>query len=186
MILRGNVSMKICINAGHAPNGNPDPGAIGATELRESDVAHNIMQRVMFYLQQVGYETIQVQDDDLQSICDASNNFGADLFISIHCNATANSEAKGTETFCTREFSEGGKLASYIQSQIINNMGTINRGVKVGNDLYVIKHTNCPAVLVETAFISNRDDEALLAREKGKDGFARSIAVGITNYVASL
>ena len=176
--------MKICINAGHALHGNPDPGAVSSAGLRESDVTHDIMQLVMYYLQQVNYDTIQVQDDDLQCICDASNNFGADLFVSIHCNAAENREAQGTETFCSSAFSEGGKLARCIQSQIVNHMGTVDRGIKVGNGLYVIKHTDCPAVLVETAFISNNEDEALLASEQGKDDFARAIAIGVTNYVA--
>ena len=142
------------------------------------------MQLVMQYLQQVNYDTCQVQDDDLQSICDASNNFGADLFVSIHCNAADNIKAQGTETFCISELSKGRKLARCIQSQIVNHMGTVDRGIKTGNTLYVIKHTNCPAVLVETAFISNSEEEALLASEQGKEGFARAIAVGITNYVA--
>ena len=179
----GELVMKICINAGHAPNGNPDPGAVGATGLRESDVAHDIMQLTIYYLQQVGYETIQVQDDDLQNICDTSNTFGSDLFVSIHCNAAENRDIQGSETFCMSEFPEGGTLARCIQSQIISCMSTIDRGVKGGSGLYVIKHTDCPAVLVETAFISNNEDEALLASQQGKENFARSIALGITDYV---
>lgn len=178
--------MKICINAGHAPNGDPDPGAVGGTGLRESDVAYDIMQLVMYYLQQVDYKTIEVQDDDLQKICDVSNDFVADLFVSIHCNAAENRGARGTETFSMSRCSEGGKLARSIQSQIVSRMGIVNRGVKVCEDIYVIKHTNCPAVLVETAFISNDEDEALLASEEGKDEFARAIALGVTNYAAGL
>lgn len=174
--------MKIAINGGHYPG--KDPGAVGATGLQEAVVAQDIMQSVMYYLQQAGYETIQIQENELQDICDQSNEFGADLFVSIHCNAAGNTEAQGTETFCMSEFSEGGKLARCIQSQIISSMGTVDRGVKVGSGLYVIKHTDCPAVLVETAFISNTEDECILASEKGQDGFARAISRGITDYVA--
>lgn len=76
-------------------------------------------------------------------------------------------------------------MARCIQAQIIDSMGMVDRGVK-SDGFYVLRNTDCPAVLVETAFISNADDEALLASEKGKDDFARAIAVGITNYVASL
>ena len=176
--------MKIAINGGHFDD--KDSGAVGATGLHEANVTHRIMELVSYYLQQVDYDTLQIYENELQDICDQSNQFGADLFVSIHCNAAANTDAQGTETFCMSEFSEGGKLARCIQSQIINNMGTIDRGVKVGSGLYVIKHTDCPAVLVETAFISNSEDEALLASEKGKDDFSRAIAVGITNYVASI
>lgn len=176
--------MKIAINAGHYPG--MDSGAVGATGLQEAVVTQDVMQLIMYYLQQAGYETIQIQENELQDICDQSNNWGADLFVSVHCNAAGSRDAQGTETFCMSELSEGGKLARCIQSQIISSMGTVDRGVKVGSGLYVIKHTECPAVLVETAFISNADDEALLASEQGKDDFARAIAVGITNYVASI
>lgn len=176
--------MKIAINAGHYPG--LDSGAVGAAGLQEANVTQDIMQSVMYYLQHAGYETIAIQENELQDICDQSNQFGADLFVSIHCNAATNTEAQGTETFCMSEISEGGKLARCIQLQIISSMETVDRGVKVGSGLYVIKHTDCPAVLVETAFISNTGDEALLASEQGKDDFARAIAVGITNYVVSL
>lgn len=178
--------MRVCINAGHAPKGNPDPGAVGLTGLRESDVAYDIMQRVRYYLQKVGYETLQVQDDDLQSICDASNDFGADVFVSIHCNAASNRGAQGTETFCMNQFSEGGKLAKSIQSQVVKRLGTVDRGVKEGTCLYVLKYTACLAVLVETAFISNREDEVLLGSQQGKDDFGRAIALGITDYAAGI
>ena len=180
--------MKICINGGHYPG--LDSGAVGASGLQEANVVHDIMQSVMYYLQQAGYETIQVQENELQAICDASNNFGADLFVSIHCNAAANTEAKGTETWFNDGSIVGESLARCIQSQIINLLNTVDRGVKDAvpgvNGLYVLKNTNCPAVLVETAFISNPDDELLLASDQGKDDFARAIAVGITNYVAGI
>jgi N-acetylmuramoyl-L-alanine amidase len=172
--------MKVCINAGHASNGNPDPGAVGQTGLRESDVAYNIMGLVAQYLQQAGYNTLQVQDDSLQLICNQSNDFEADLFISIHCNAAASDQAKGTETFAYLDGSAGYKLADCIQDQIVNSMETVDRGVKT-NGFYVLRYTDCPAVLVECAFISNTDDELLLANRQ--DDFARAIARGITDYV---
>lgn len=173
--------MKICINAGHAKNGIPDPGAIGQTGLQEADVAKDIGQLVCKYLVNVGYEVLFVQENELYQITDASNNFEADLFISIHCNSAFNQDAKGTETFCYRTGGEGEKLARCIQSQIINSVGTVDRGIKTDN-FYVLRNTDCTAVLIECAFISNAEDEALLASDEGKDLFARAIAKGITDF----
>lgn len=173
--------MKITINAGHYPG--LDSGACGASGLQEAAVVANIGHKVCDYLNAVGYETLFVQENELQAICDASNAYGADLFISLHCNAAANTSAQGTETFCMSETSEGGKLAKYIHAEIINSLGTIDRGVKTAG-FYVLRYTDCPAVLVETAFISNEEDEALLADESKLDEFAKAIARGITNYVA--
>lgn len=169
--------MKICINAGHFPT--LDSGAVGQTGLQEAHVTHDVMQLVMYYLQQAGYETLQVQENELADITNASNEWGADLFVSIHCNGADNRSAQGTETFYGSE--QGAKFAQCIQSQIINSMGTVDRGIKDGSNLYVIKRTDCPAVLVELAFISNDEDEALLASEEKKDEFAKAIARGVTD-----
>ena len=173
--------MKIAINGGHFPG--VDSGAVGETGLQEACVAHDLMKLLAHYLQQVGYDVLTIQENELQDICNQSNQFGADLFISIHCNSAENRAAQGTETFCLTELSESGKLARCIQSQIVSSMDTVDRGVKTDR-FYVLRNTDCPAVLVECAFISNSEDEALLASEQGKDGFARAIARGVTDYVA--
>ena len=89
---------KIFINPGHAPNGNPDPGACGEF-LRESDVAAFVGDVVAKDLQAVGYETKVFQSDELGEICRVANAWGADYFISIHLNSAENRSAKGTETF---------------------------------------------------------------------------------------
>ena len=176
--------MKICVNAGHAPNGIPDPGAIGQTGLRESDVNHDIMREAMYCLEQVGYEVLTVQEDELSRITDASNEFDADLFISIHCNAAENREAQGTETFYISE--KGAKLAQSIQNRIVGRMKMVDRGIKRGDNLYVLRNTNCPAVLVECAFLSNAEDEFVLNSEAHRIGFGKMIALGVTDYVATL
>ena len=165
---------KIFINSGHCIG--VDAGACG-NGLQEADVALNISKRVQAYLQAVGYDVKLFYFDGLQQICDDANAFDADLFVSIHCNA-ANGTARGTETFYSGS-DEGRKLAESIQAQIVSKVGTVDRGVKL-KGFYVIKYTNMPAVLVETAFIDNEKDAALLvARE---DDFARAIACGITDY----
>ncbi|QJW47172.1 N-acetylmuramoyl-L-alanine amidase [bacterium BFN5] len=175
--------MRITINGGHYPG--LDPGAVGSTGLQEAIVAQSIMKSVAGYLSVVGYHVLEVQKNELYDITDQSNNFGADLFISIHCNAAASTEARGTETYCYQWGSEGAALAQCIQSQIIRSLNTVDRGVKTAN-FQVLRETDCPAVLVETAFISNEEDEKLLADAVKRDDFARAIARGITDYVAQL
>ena len=144
----------------------------------------------MYYLQQVGYDVAVVQNDDLQTICDTSNNMPADLFISIHCNSAADSSALGTEVWYCDGSVQGAKLAQCIDTEIINALHTVDRGIKDAvphqNGLYVLTNTNAVAVLVETAFISNAEDEPLLASANGRDSFARAIARGITDYAANI
>lgn len=169
---------KIFINSGHCPN--VEPGACG-NGLKEADVALSISRHVEKYLQAVGYSVKVFYYDGLAQICDDANAWGADLFVSIHCNA-ANGNARGTETYYSGS-PEGKKLAEKIQKQLLAKLpSTVDRGVKLGG-FYVIKYTNMPAVLVETAFIDNSNDAKLL--RENEDEFARAIACGITDYYAT-
>ena len=169
--------MKIFINPGHCPG--KDSGAIG-NGLQECDVALKIGKRVKNYLEKIGIETELLQVDGLSEIAKTANESGADLFISIHCNSAATDTAHGTETFHWNGSESGEKLASAIQYQIINSVGTANRGIKTAN-FAVLRLTNMPAVLVETAFINNPSDANLLVEKE--DEFARAIARGVTDYL---
>ena len=177
--------MKVFLNPGHAPEGNPDPGACGYG-LRECDVAKNVADLVAGYLTAAGVEVVDnLQSDSLREVVSASNRVGADVFISIHCNA-CNGVAQGTEVWHYYGSGEGEKLADCIQNQIVDALGTVDRGVKGAkpgvNGLYVLNNTDAVAVLIELAFIDNESDAALL-RER-KDDFARAIARGVTDYEA--
>lgn len=181
--------MKVFLNPGHAPGGEPDPGAVNdATGLRECDVSLAVGKSAEIYLNAAGVETALLQSDSLEEICEAANSSDADIFVSIHCNAADVEEANGTETWACAGSSNGSTLAGCIQSQIVNALGTTDRGVKIAtpgvNGLYVLTNTDMPAVLVELAFISNSGDEELLANKQ--DDLARAVARGITDYEQSI
>nr|WP_234407898.1 N-acetylmuramoyl-L-alanine amidase [Massilibacillus massiliensis] len=167
------------INGGHYPG--LDCGAVGAF-VCEADITKTVMALTCYYLQAVGYEVLAVQENELQDITNYSNAFGADLFVSLHCNGYSTSEAYGTETYF---YSRNGRtLAECIQAQIVSSLGTYDRGVKENQALYVLRYTECIAVLVELAFITNKEDERLLLYRQ--DDFARAVARGITDYVQLL
>lgn len=179
--------MKVYLNPGH--DQEYDSGAVNESMgLRECDIAEEIGELAQGYLEAAGEETMLRQSDNLAndsqyadrqvSVCDEANAWPADIFVSIHCNA-ANSQARGTEVECSGG-QESTRLAQCIQSQIVNSIGTTDRGVKTMAGLIVIRNTNMPAVLVETEFIDNDDGADLLIAQK--DEFARAIARGITDY----
>jgi N-acetylmuramoyl-L-alanine amidase len=179
--------MKVFLNAGHSPNGNPDPGAVNqALNLRECDIAKTITDRVAGYLAAAGVQVVgNVQSDDLVGdVVDAANDSGADIFVSIHCNSFANPNAQGTEVCVYPGSSVGRALGGFIQRQIVDSLDTVDRGLKDRDGLYVLRCTDMPAVLVETAFISNGEDASKL--RDNADDFARAIARGITDYVCSI
>ncbi len=167
--------MKVFLNPGHAPNGNPDPGAINEeTGLRECDVALAVGKSAASYLNAAGVETELLQSDSLEEICEAANTSDADIFVSIHCNAAEAEEANGTETWACAGSYCGSMLANCIQSQLVHALDTTDRGVKIAtpgiNGLYVLTNTDMPAALVELAFITNPGDEEILANAQGRPG----------------
>lgn len=170
--------MKVFINPGHSPGGIPDPGAMNPiTGARECDYAAKAGRLLANYLTVAGVEVKALQSDDLAEVCYQSNAWGADVFVSLHCNAF-NGTARGTETLY-KSFN-GQRLAGFIQSQIIRSVNTVDRGSKYYDDLYVLNATNAVAVLVEMAFIDHMDDLRLLDTQLDK--IVRAIARGITDY----
>lgn len=180
---------KVFLNPGHMPG--VEPGACG-NGLQEADVALRIANRAAKYLEAVGYEVMILQSDNLAgespqypNIVLTANEWGADLFISVHCNAF-NGNARGTETIIYSFGGEAEKLAKCINNQIVNTMQAIDgefpdRGVKEDvRRLAVLRLTDMPAALVETAFIDNVKDAKLLVEQE--DNFARCIARGVTDY----
>lgn len=171
--------MKVFINPGHAPGGIPDPGAVNPViGARECDYAAKAGRLLANYLTTAGVEVRALQSDDLAEVCYQSNLWGADVFVSLHCNASIAHNAQGTETLY-KSFN-GQRLAGFIQSQIIRSVNTIDRGSKERQNLYVLNATDAAAVLVEMAFIDHMDDLRLLDTQLDK--IVRAIARGITDY----
>ena len=173
--------MKVFINPGHAPNGVPDPGAVNPMSgRRECDIAYQIAQKLKEQLNSMRIMSEILQSDSLSLICNSANRSDSDLFVSIHCNASALHNAKGTETWYFNNSGNGRRLAELIHREIVKDVpGILNRGIKEGS-FYVLRNTDMPAVLIETAFIDNPIDEQLLVNYN--NNFARAIAQGIFNY----
>jgi N-acetylmuramoyl-L-alanine amidase len=92
---------RVVLDPGH---GGHDPGAIGPTGLREKDVALDIAHRAApLIARELGISTLLTRDTDvfvpLEERTARANGFGADLFVSIHCNATERSGGSGVMTF---------------------------------------------------------------------------------------
>ena len=167
--------MRVFLNPGH---GYTDPGATGFG-LKEADVAAEIGVLVEGKLQAAGIETQILQSDDLGGVPEVANEWGADLFVSIHCNAF-NGVASGTEVLIYRAGTQGAELGQAIQNCIVAQLGTADRGLKERPGLCVLRCTDMPAVLVETAFIDEEHDNALLAHRQVS--FAQAIVDGICQY----
>lgn len=184
------MAIKIFIDQGHNPM-NPNAGA-EAFGLREQDITYEVGVRLANLLnsnpnfearlsrntptEQLGTSTAT----SLATRVNAANSWGADNFISIHCNASDITTASGSEAYVYRANSAGYNLGSQILVGLHNATGLANRGVFVRPGLYVLRNTNMPAVLVEIGYITNPHDANLMSTDP--QSFARGIYNGILSY----
>ncbi len=183
--------IKIFIDQGHNPTGNPNAGAVG-NGLTEQDITYTVGKYLYDLLENNEEFSAMLSRPDDDTVLGTSNAtslservrmanlWGADYFISIHTNGSVNPAANGTEAYVYRLDSEAYYLAGYIVDAITQRMGTEPRGVFARPTLYVLRRTQMPALLVELGFISNPDD----ARKMRDDpyGFAYAIYTGILRY----
>jgi len=175
----------VVIDPGH---GGPDPGAIGIGGIRETDVVLEVSKIVKNLLSEKGVKVRLTRknevDLDLPPRVSIANNTDADIFISIHANASRGKrrDINGLETFYYRGW-RGRLLAKRIQKQILRvSPGSPDRGVKQGR-FYVIKNTKMPAVLVEIGFLTGRLDARRLEKITHRKRLAYAIAKGILEYL---
>lgn len=108
---------------------------------------------------------------------------GTSAFVSIHCNAFSDRAANGTEVFWRQgSHTDSQRLATILQQNLITALGRRNRGVKT-SDFQVLRQSTMPAALVELAFISNQEEEALLRQERTHDLAARAIADALIAFL---
>lgn len=175
--------MKINVHAGHTKQSGKSPGAGSKkTGIYESVEDRKIAQAVIKKLKAKG-DTVydctaegSTMLDNLQKIVAKCNKHKVDLDVSIHLNCY-NGNAKGTEVHIYSSVSKAKKYATKICSKL-SDLGFVNRGVKYSPELYVLKHTNSPALLIETFFCDSAIDAAIYERY-GYDRIAKQIANAI-------
>lgn len=172
--------MKIAVRGGHCPN---VPGSRGIIdELKEDRLVKNA---VIKYLNQMGVSVLDVTPPDSTSSSSAdlsygvnkANNWGADLFVSIHFNnaySTYNG-ALGTEVCVYSEYDIAGRVVNKMAS-----LGFRNRGQKVRTGLYELKHTSMKSIIVEVCFVEATEDVALY-KKVGYDYIGKTIAEALVN-----
>ena len=171
------INFNVFIDAGH---GGGDPGGIGPMGLPEDFVNLSIALKLKKLLEAKG---IKVEIDrtsnintSLQQRAEEADRSGANLFIGLYCNSVVVPYLYGTTTYYFHRNSY--KFASYLEHYISSKLNLKYDGV-VRDDLYVLRFTTMPAVVIEYAFISNPYEEHLL----GSSTFRRLIAGGIANAI---
>jgi N-acetylmuramoyl-L-alanine amidase len=184
------MAIKIYIDQGHNPQ-NPNAGAEGSG-LREQDIVFRVGIELAELLRANGNFDVRLSRPTADTqigtsnstslrlrVADA-NSWGADYFISLHTNASSIPSATGSEAFAYSRPSAAFSLGEDILENLSQTTGLRNRGMQVRTNLYVLRKTAMPAVLVELGFITNASDAALMNNRP--DLFAQGIYQGIVEY----
>ena len=176
--------MKICLDPGHSGKIEPGACSCGVTEAVINLEVAKIAGRM---LEKFGHKVLLTRTGEVDNYwlswrCEAAWAFGADIFVSIHCNASNDESAKGTETFYFPGSETGHALARCIQSELVALCHTVDRNVKTNDEWTVLLETAMPAVLVELAFLTNDAERVRLNSSMGQRQFAEGLVRGINRF----
>ncbi len=181
--------------AAHIPTVYLDPGHGGTDEgcaragVREKDLNLAIALLVREQLQGQGYQVIMSRETDTYIAKEArvaeANRSGADIYISIHQNATEEGAGvKGMEVWYTEdeERTDSRRLAQLIRQQTLKSTEAAERELRGDADFYVTKNTSMPACLIETGFLSNAAERRKLNLAEYQQQIADGIVQGVLYY----
>ena len=182
---------RIIIDVGH---GGKDSGAIVINGIQEKDVVKSIADAILrlnndlekpldIYLTRYSDTLILLSDRTK-----LSKALKADLFVSLHCNHSNNSNARGIEVYVANansQYSEDATwLAFQLQAAFSKKLGFESRGVKFANFQVLRETVNyCPSVLLELGFLSNRDESKYFQSSKSIETSALTILMELYNYL---
>lgn len=189
--LKGKI---IVLDPGH---GGKERGAVGKKGLTESEVNLGVAFHLWGLLKAAGATpfltrhtdaSVYTEKDftlekDLQKRCDLSNDKQADLFISIHHNASEKNK-KANHLILFYKATDSGQsldVARSVLSPLKETLGTKHAAIRPGN-FHVLRDTSAAALLGEASFISNRKNEKALSFQRTAMREARGYFLGILNY----
>jgi N-acetylmuramoyl-L-alanine amidase len=185
VIERGLKGKKIIIDAGH---GGHDTGAIGPTGLKEKDITLDTALLLKEELERAGAIVKLTRSNDvfleLAERTFIANSSDYDAFISIHADSYSRT-SRGTTTYYNVSSNFNGpkseQLAKIVQKHIVAQLGTYNKGYKQ-QEFYVNRKNELPSILVELAYVSNPNEEALLKTKAFRQKAAVGIREGLEEY----
>lgn len=188
--LKADGPVTIVLDAGH---GGKDSGGLSKDGYQEKIPTLKVVKLLSEKLKTKGYEVILTRDRDeyieLLDRAGIANDERAELFLSIHFNCSANSDASGIETFYASEKTVGIKtveqkyFAAELQKALIEQTGAKSRGAKDGSSYLVLNKTKTVAALAELGFLSNESDLEKIKDDDYLEILAKGLYNGINNYV---
>lgn len=168
-----------------------DPGAIG--NVTEQSVNLAVSKVLEKKLAAMGATVVRLKTESeflpTENRPNVARTYGADMYISLHCNSVLNPDPKGVEVYYFTPFSQplakgiSDRLAAYYENNVYSDGVSCNRGDKYSYYLVTLQQ-DFPSVLVEMGFISNERECMTMADPVHQDGIAQAIADGVKAYFA--
>ncbi len=177
-----NGRLVVVIDPGH---GGKDSGAVGLGGILEKDIILPISKRIAQVLQQNGVQVVMTRDSDyfvtLPGRVQLAERANADVFVSIHANAVGlgRSDVSGLETYY---YDSGLGLARIVHNSILQSVNVKDRRVRRAR-FFVLRKSSMPSILVETGYLTGREDNAKLRNLAYQNQMAEAIARGILQYL---
>lgn len=190
--------MKVLIDNGHGSN---TPGKCSPDgRLREYAYTREIAERLVMELRKNGIDAERIVKEEidvpLAERCRRVNEYKASeaILVSIHCNAAGNGSdwmsARGWEAWTSVGKTKADKLATCLYEDAENCLPGMNMRKDMADgdpdresQFYILRHTNCPAVLTENLFQDNREDVEFLLSEEGKRAIVSLHVWGTMKYL---
>lgn len=177
-------NVRIAVDAGH---GGEDRGVCHFPDgLIEKEINLDMALRLAAALEKEGATVLLTRSDDtfvpLAERAALANQFGADLFISLHVNRIpGHPDCFGAQTFFYPSSQEGQRLATAIQQELLK-IDPENYRQPMEGRFAVLRQSAMPGALVEIAFMTNERDRRLLQQESYRQQVTEAIVRGILNY----
>ncbi len=180
---------SIVIDPGH---GGWDPGMSGINGSREADINLEIALKLAEYCREAGATVTMTRESDMAlgasknedmqqrvAICEKA---AVDIFISIHANSYPGQH--GAQVFYESGNLEGKTLAEKVQANIVEQLQNTDRVALAHADAYLLHKITGAAVICETGFLSNSEEEALLSEGSYQWDMAWAIFTGMVAYLS--
>ncbi|MFI3229761.1 MAG: N-acetylmuramoyl-L-alanine amidase [Bacillota bacterium] len=191
---------SIVIDAGH---GGIDSGVTGVNSgTTEAEVNLALAQQLQTSLEEMGFEVIMTRSDenglygsatenlkmaDLTARKAIINEAQPDLIISIHCNQFPSSDRRGAQTFFDISSEAGQALAEAVQSALneLNEREIGKTYDALSGEYYILECSDYPSIIVESGFMSNAEDDALLTDPTYQAELVTAFCTGILAYLGA-
>ena len=196
----------VVVDAGH---GGADPGASG-NNIKEKDVVLSVAKELQKELESSGYRVIMTRSTDTRPLSsnhpdieaskstlyyrsELANTSNADAFVSIHANSPVKGPSDTAMNVIMTLWKNNKQLAELVQKEMITQTGAKatpesddGTGLQYRTDLHLLNQVTAPSILIETGYVTNKEEANKLKNATYQKKLAKGIANGVKTYLSSV